>query len=446
MASEASQGLLVSNHSYSRGSLGSLWYYGAYDSRARTVDEITFNNPYYLPVMAAGNDRGNTVEEPQSTQNTNKFGYDLIFGAANAKNAMTVGAVMQVNNYVNEDSVEMSSFSSWGPTDDGRIKPDITTKGVGVYSSYDSNDTSYATMPGTSMASPGVTGVVTLLQQYHNQLYSTFMRAATVKGVILHNGDEAGYNVGPDYEYGWGLINARKAAETIRDKNVATSGSMMGELSLAQGATFTKQVTANGTGPLKVSISWTDPAAPFGIINSGTVDPQQVYLVNDLDVKVTSAAGTVYYPWKLDGMANFGYFNPASNNSPNNVDNFERVDINNPSGNYTITVTHKGTLVNNLQNFSLIVTGPGLTYLSANEVAAEGEKISIYPNPATKFVKISNAVKGSKVHILDMSGSIVKKLIIENEQIDVQGLATGNYILVYSGKDGKEASFKFIKK
>lgn len=57
MTAEASTGLLMSNHSYGMGQLGSLWIYGAYDSRARQIDELCYNNPYYLPVVAAGNDR-----------------------------------------------------------------------------------------------------------------------------------------------------------------------------------------------------------------------------------------------------------------------------------------------------------------------------------------------------------------------------------------------------
>src|SRR5690606_30643712 len=156
MLSEASGGLLTSNHSYGIGSLGSIWFYGAYDSRARQMDNITFNNPYYLPVVSAGNDRNETTP-PGSTQNSSKFGYDLIFGHGNAKNVLTVAAVGQVSNYTGPSSVIMSSFSSWGPSDDGRIKPEISMKGVGVRSTVDASDTSYGVMSGTSMASPGVT-------------------------------------------------------------------------------------------------------------------------------------------------------------------------------------------------------------------------------------------------------------------------------------------------
>lgn len=441
MLSEAGQGLLVSNHSYGIGQLSSIWFYGAYDSRAKTIDNICFNNPYYVPVFSAGNDRNETTA-PGSTQLSNKFGYDMIFGHGNAKNVITVAAINQVSNYVDETSVVMSSFSSWGPSDDGRIKPDISMKGVNVRSTLDTSDTSTGFMSGTSMASPGVTGVVTLLQQYYNQLYSNYMKAATVKGLILHTADEAGSYPGPDYEFGWGLINATNAAKTIRDKNLTTNGSLIDERTLNNGSTYTKVISASGTQPLKVSISWTDPAAPTA--NNGTTDPSTIYLVNDLDVKVTSSNGTVYYPWKLQGMSS--PWDAPTNTGTNNVDNFERVDIPNPSGFYTITVTHKGSLANGLQNFSLIATANSLSTLRVNDFENSNNEISIYPNPTSNFIYIKNYHKNSKVSIVDFAGRIVLQKNNIDEKIDVKALKSGTYILVYKGADGKEVSFKFIKK
>lgn len=442
MLGEASTGLLMSNHSYGIGSLGSLWFYGAYDSRARQMDQIIYNNPFYLPVVSAGNDR-NGSEAPASTQNANKFGYDLIFGHGNAKNILTVAAVGQVTNYTSPSSVTMSSFSSWGPTDDGRIKPEISMKGVGVRSPVDASNTSYATMQGTSMASPGVTGVIVLLQQYYNQLYSAYMKAATVKGLILHTADEAGQFVGPDYQFGWGLINAEKSAQTIRDKNLLVNRSIIEEASLTNGGTYTKTIVATGTGPLRVSISWTDPA--FAGQNSGVVDPTNKYLVNDLDVKVTSATGTIYYPWKLQGM-----IDPAANptnSSTNDVDVFERIDIDNAVGVYTITVTHKGTLVSGPQNFALIATSANLGVLASKENVSAGDEISLYPNPADKemFIKNNNETEAT-ITIIDISGRFISKQTISTGKVNIETLTPGAYILLYKDKKNREVSLKFIKK
>ncbi|MCU7617857.1 S8 family serine peptidase [Chryseobacterium sp. PBS4-4] len=444
MLTEASAGLLTSNHSYGIGQLSSLWFYGAYDSRARQFDNICYNNPYYLPVVSAGNSRNDTTA-PGTTQLAAKYGWDMIFGHANAKNIITVAAVNNVPTYVNSASVIMSSFSSFGPSDDGRIKPDISMKGVAVYSSNSStaNNTSYASMQGTSMASPGITGVVLLIQQYYKQLYNTYMKAATAKGLILHTADEAGDDIGPDYQFGWGLVNAQKAAIAIRDKNstTATSKSVIEELTLSQGQTYTKTVTASGTNPLKVSISWTDPQAPTS--NSGTVDPTTVYLVNDLDVKVVKN-DTTYYPWKLQGMSDFA--SPATRTSTNNVDNFERVDIDNPSGTYTITVTHKGTLTSGSQNFSLITTSDNLSTLSTNDIiAANDTKVDFYPNPAKNYIQINEKDKDLLINVYDVSGKLVLTSKLVDSKINITTLVKGNYVANFTNKKGVTKTFKFIK-
>lgn len=441
MLDQASSGLLVSNHSYGIGSLSSLWFYGAYDSRAREMDNICYNNPYYLPVIAAGNDRNATVA-PGSVQINTKEGYDMIFGHANAKNVITVAAVNQVSGYVNPSDVVMSSFSSWGPSDDGRIKPDISMKGVNVLSTVSSSDTALGYMSGTSMAAPGVTGVVLLLQQYYNQLYSSFMRSATVKGLILHTADEAGTTIGPDYSFGWGLINAQKSAMAIRDKNSTTNNkSVIEERTLFNTATYTKTITASGTSPLKISISWTDPQAPTN--NTGTVDPTTKYLVNDLDIKV-SKNGVDYFPWKLQGMSNTS--GAATNVGTNDVDNFERVDINNPSGTYTITVTHKGTLTGGSQNFSLIATSDNLSTLSTNEtLLVTDNKIDFYPNPAKDYIKINEKEKDLLINIYDVSGKLVLTSKLVDNKIIISQLVRGNYLANFINKKGVIKSFKFIK-
>lgn len=439
MLSQASAGLLTSNHSYGFGALSNIWFFGAYDSRAQSFDEICYNNPYYLPVVSAGNSRNDTTA-PASTQLGNKGGYDLIFGHGNAKNAMTVAAVNEVSNYVDESSITMSSFSSWGPSDDGRIKPDISTKGVGVRSTLSTSNTATGLSSGTSMASPGITGVVLLLQQYYNQLYSNYMRSATVKGLILHTADEAGNWPGPDYEYGWGLVNAEKAAIAIRDKNSITSSkSIIDELTLSNGMTYTKNISASGSTPLKISISWTDPQS--SIINTGTVDPTTKYLVNDLDIKVTKD-GNTSYPWKMQGMAL--PFEAATNASTNDVDNFERVDINNPSGTYTITVTHKGILSGGSQNFSLIATAASLSTLGVGEITQK-EMADIYPNPARDYIYINENESNLKVTVYDVSGKVVLNSSSVNNRLDVSNLTKGNYVATYITKKGIKKNFKFIK-
>ncbi|WP_299181918.1 S8 family serine peptidase [uncultured Chryseobacterium sp.] len=443
MLGEVLDGMVVSNHSYGPDltNINQLWVLGAYGSDSRLIDELCYNNPFYLPVFAAGNSR-NDVTVPYSSQLATKFGYDMIGGKATAKNVLTVAAVQQVDNYTGPGDVLMSTFSSYGPTDDGRIKPEISMKGVNVLSSTSTSDTSVGFNSGTSMAAPGVTGVVALLQQYHNQLYSSYMKAATVKGLIMHTADEAGSTDGPDYEFGWGLINAENAAKAIRDKNLETSKSIIQENVLSNGGTFTKQISSNGTQPLRISISWTDPQ--YAGQNSGTVDPPTKYLVNDLDIKVTSASGTIYYPWKLYGLS--GLFTPPTNNSTNDVDNFERVDIPLPSGVYTITVTHKGVLTGGSQNFSLIATGGDIATLSTNNTSIKETEVDIYPNPASDWLYFkNNNNQEANIIVLDMAGRLVKKDVAKMGKISVKDLSKGQYMLLYKDKRNIEKSFKFIK-
>lgn len=436
---EAATGLLMSNHSYGIGQLSSLWFYGAYDQRAQVLDQITYNNQYYLPVVSAGNDR-NSNSAPGSTQIAAKQGYDMIFGHGNAKNVLTVAAINQMDSYAGLSSPVMSQFSSYGPSDDGRVKPEISMKGVNVMSTLFSSDTSYGNMSGTSMASPGITGVVTLLQQYNNQLYGNYLKAATVKGLILHTADDAGFTLGPDARFGWGVVNATTAAQTIRDKSLGTNGSLIEERVLADGSTYSRSFTASGPSQLRVSLSWTDPASPS--VNTGVVDPANSYLVNDLDISVTSVAtGTVYYPWKLQGMATPNA--AATNTSTNNADTFERIDINMPSGEYVLNVTHKGTLAAP-QNYSLIITAANLSTLSVrDEVLTQG--IKVYPNPTVDELHITG-VSNFDMVLLDASGRVIRKEYVSQNKINVQSLVKGTYYLIIRNSEIDSYTVKFIKK
>ncbi len=340
---EASSGMLLSNHSYGyRASLVPDWYFGAYLDESRDWDNLMYNSPYYLMVVAAGNDGNDNSSNGQPL--AGQSAYDKLTGHSTAKNNMVVanGQDANVNNDGSFNSVVISSSSSEGPTDDYRIKPDITGNGSGVYSTYDNSDVAYNSISGTSMASPNVTGSLLLLQQHYNNVNGSFMRAATLKGLALHTADDAGVS-GPDVVYGWGLLNAKAAAEAISDNG---NGAIINELSLSNGGSYTLNVDSDGSSPLMASISWTDPA---GTANTGTANQTTPVLVNDLDIRVTKG-GSTYSPYRLTGIN-------SNNTGDNNVDPYERVDVSGASGSYTITVTHKGSLSGGSQNFSLVVTG-----------------------------------------------------------------------------------------
>ena len=367
MNSAAAEGLLVSNHSYgipagySPDGSEWKWYgdesisseedykFGFYNSDCAKWDETAGDARYYQMVVAAGNDRGEGPSDGEHEVDGGNNGYDCISGKALAKNIIAVGAVKDLTSGYqgNPEAVEITNFSSWGPADDGRIKPDISANGKDLYSSLSSGDSQYAYMSGTSMASPAVAGSLLLLQEHYNNLYAEYMKAATLKGLMIHTADEAGANDGPDYKFGWGLMNTQKAAQLISEVD---NKSFIIDTVISEGGTFTFQVYSEGNSPLAATMTWTDPA---GSPVSAQLDPRDPMLVNDLDMRVEGPSGTVYKPYRLDPE------NPsnAATKGDNDVDNVEKIEINNPErGIYTISVSHKNVLSSGNQKFSLIVS------------------------------------------------------------------------------------------
>lgn len=386
----AAPDLLISNHSYG---FNAGWNYntnenparweflgkhdavedykfGYYSSGAQLWDSIAYNAPYYLIVKSAGNNRnenGPAVGQPYWGYNaggvmvskgnrpegiSSNDGYDILSTNSNAKNILVVGAVNPLSTgYSRPEDVVLSDFSSWGPTDDGRIKPDVVAMGVDVFSSVATSNNAYATYDGTSMSSPNAAGSLLLLQEYYSQLHNdSFMRSATLKGLIIHTADEAGPSPGPDYKHGWGLINMKKAAEVIKSNN---TGHLIQENVLNNGDTLRFDVVASGDGVLRATISWTDPKAP--------VEPEAIALnnptkklINDLDI-VIKKGGTVYRPWVLTPTVPAA----AATRGNNTLDNVERIDLPDvvPGDIYTIEISHKGTLERGLQAYSLLVSG-----------------------------------------------------------------------------------------
>jgi hypothetical protein len=388
--SAAASGLLLSNHSYGDEAGWNFndlagrweWYglpgdtvdynFGFYGARTQQFDQIAFNAPYYLIVESAGNARGypgpavgqdyygyasssnlTIVDKgPRPVTISSNTGYETISTTGNAKNILTVGAINPLPfGPASSQQISEAYFSSWGPTNDGRIKPDIVADGVNVTSCGSSSADNYITLSGTSMSAPNVTGSLYLLQEYYAEKYNgKFMRAATLKGLACHTAFDAG-NTGPDYTYGWGLLDMKAAALAIKTNGTK---SLIKEDTLQEGETQTFNVVASGYGPLSATISWTDP--PGTPTADGTVESPTPKLVNDLDIRINDGT-TTYYPWVLD---------PSQPSTPattgdNVLDNIEQVLIPGavPGKSYTITVTHKGTLQGGSQDYSIIATGIG---------------------------------------------------------------------------------------
>ena len=373
VAEAAANGMLLSNHSY--GILSDRvpdWYFGAYIKVTQDWDKIMYNAPYYLMVTAAGNARtSNDNESPFYGKTAD--GFDLLLGFTTTKNGLTVaGANTEIGSNGELKKASVANYSSFGPIDDGRIKPDLAGDGGNILSTSSATNSSYQVSAGTSMAAPGVTGSLLLLQQYHEELFGSYMKAATLKGLALHTADDVDAK-GPDYKMGWGVINAKSAAEVLQNKDFTA---LVNEESLSNGETYSITVNATDGVPLVASISWTDPESET--INRGELNSSKAALVNDLDIRITKN-GETYFPWKL----NPAKANDAATKGDNKVDPFERVEVDNAKGTYTITISHKGSLKNDFQDFSLIVSGAQISNCSIDipsDVALEnltGESATI---------------------------------------------------------------------
>lgn len=433
MLTFGSQGYLVSNHSYGYSTDGlPTWKFGSYDGSSIEVDQVTSLHPYYQVVIAAGNDRSN-MELEQFL----KGGYDLLSGTGVSKNGITVAAVEQLLNYSDAGDVVMSDFSNFGPPDDGRIKPDISAKGVNTSSCVSQSNGSYEIFSGTSMAAPAISGLIVLLQKHHDNGQGFFMRASTVRGLLCHSVREAGASDGPDYEFGWGLADGLAAANIITNKNTST---ILDELTLGSSQTYTRNIVINSTQKLTATICWTDPAGNPNV--TGAIDPRAARLKNNLDLKILKD-GVTYYPWKLDPE---DQFSPATNDSDNDVDNVEKVEIYDAEpGVYTIQVTHKGTLTGGSQVFSLIASGSTGLSLATNEVNFD-DKLVLYPNPVqnTLNIAVPNNGQVENLSIFDVLGKQVMNSTGLGNSVDVSGLTSGIYFVQFN-YNGISMTKKFVK-
>lgn len=323
------------------------WKFGFYNSTSGFYDDIAFNAPYYLIVKSAGNDNSD-VGDGSKPPDCDPF--DCIPTNGVAKNILTVGAVKKlVGPYTNASDVEITNFSSFGPTDDGRIKPDIVAPGQAVFSTSSNSSGAYEILSGTSMSSPAATGTLVLLQELHKNLNAgELMKSATLKALAIHTAREAGPSAGPDYMFGWGLLDAENAAKTLIDKD--DQNILIKELSLNNGEVFELTLEPKENTKITATLVWTDPA---GQVLTPSLNPTTRMLKNDLDVTLVDDGGTTQYPWKLDPT------NPAvgATKADNVLDNVEKLEFDNPEPrNYKLRVSHKGTLVNGKQDFSLIIT------------------------------------------------------------------------------------------
>ncbi len=302
--------------------------YGTTDMLIDAIVNGSLGAPMRI-IWANGNERGST-----------RCGsaYHTTAPPACAKNHIAVGALNS-----NDDS--MTYFSSWGPTDDGRLKPDICGPGcqsngdLGVTSTIGINQ--YTTFCGTSMAAPTVCGLSALILQEFRNLHPAepLPRNSTLKILLAHNAVDLG-NPGPDYKFGYGSVRVKDTIDFLRG-----GGFREGAIEQGEQRNFFVEVPP-GTPNLKATLAWDDVP---GAVNT---NPE---LVNDLDIVAVAPGGAVYYPWTLNPSNGDA---PAVRTQPDHVNNIEQVQVDAPAvGVWTIRIT--GAIPSGPQVFSLAAT-PGL--------------------------------------------------------------------------------------
>jgi hypothetical protein len=269
-------------------------------------------------------------------------GYRTVSPPATAKNVIAVGAI-------DADDNSMTPFSGFGPTQDGRIKPDLVAPGCrnlgngvrGIVSTVP--QTGIGWVCGTSQAAPAVSGAVAVMMQKLQDSGSNKadIYPSTYKALLIHAADDLG-KPGPDYSYGYGRVRLRETLALI-DNRAFTQAEVKreGEIVLQ-----TVAVPA-GAKEIKVTLVWDDP--PRSAISSGG-------LTNDLDLTLISPTRETILPWVLNPAQ--GREGDAATRGADHANVVEQVSVSNPAaGNWQISVrAEKLGNARFSQTYSLAVT------------------------------------------------------------------------------------------
>lgn len=274
------------------------------------------------------------------------------------------------------------------------------------------------------------------------------MRSATLKALAIGTAAEAGLNPGPDYSYGWGLLNMEAAAQAILNNGTQAK---IAENILTQGEQQYIEVIASGSQPLTATLCWTDPEAT-AISSLSGLNNTTTRLINDLDLRA-SAASTIYKPWVLDPA------NPsaAAIQGDNTRDNVEQVTIEHPEAGlvYRFSISHKGILKRAPQAYSMVLTGMSQDAPFVS-IKPDGDDLNfnliLYPVPASNELNVNfnvAALANIKVSLINISGQVLAKEEqgnfsgIYQTRFDLTAIPAGIYLIVVKAGN-KSYTKKFI--
>ena len=411
-----------SNHSYGinggweiRNIGGNNWWYwtypafsedprlGAYsdvgigDTSSEALDDFVHTAEVHLPVYAAGNPNnygpgsavnhaiiiGGSYDSSTATRDwTNgDDSYDTVISPATAKNVLTVGSITDID--FSAGSFRISGFTGTGPTDDGRIKPDLVAVGQrnssfgygnSLFAAHKTSNGSYyngiladsngnVNLQGTSFAAPNVTGGLILAEQRRVQLLPSAspLLASTWRAASVHTALELG-SPGPSYLTGWGSFDTERLVSLLEDDESAGRGTLIKEFTISTGVPKTFYVTLPANTQGDITLAWSDPAgspASFGSV----VDDSTAMLVNDIDlVAVDAVTSTPHLPWVLDPDflgESAAVRGAAATRGTDDRNNLEKVtiDTDTQERRLAVTITPNGTLQGGSQKVSLILSG-----------------------------------------------------------------------------------------
>ncbi len=368
---------------------------GTYLTQDATTDAYIYAHPEFLNLYAAGN-------EYYATR---------IRNPGIAKNVLTIGATRN-----GTSSNAIASFSSRGPTQDNRIKPNIMAPGDVLYSAQGGTTNSYWSMSGTSMATPAANGTIGLIRHYLLAGYYPsgaanpadsikYQSAALLRAMAMVSADpNVGSYVIPSYDIGWGRIDADSVLFFTGDtRRLIIKDDTVG-VGTGQSKIDSFAVTSS-TIPLRIAVAWTDTAA------AASANPT---LVNDLNVLLTAPTGTYYRGNQ--------YSSGQSQANPANWDNRnveECFRINSPAtGVWRLTISGQN-VPNAPMGFAYAITGGiGLVGIEENTSQAKIKENFVCNTITNRILNMKitlSSQKLVKVQIYDLSGRIVKQVL--NQQL-----------------------------